>query len=110
MDCATQRVAPKIAYFLLDPQPPDKSPKMENENRTRTKSKRSCQDSAVDGNGRTDHKREGMTNKIKQEEYIAGELDFVGIIEILVRSLIASAKGTRSPRRHGLLGPTRNMI
>ena len=110
MDCATQRVAPRIAYFLLDPQPPDKSPKMEREKRTKTKSIRSCQERAEEGNGSTDHKRAGMRNKIRQEEYIAGELDFVGRMDILVRSLRASAKGTRSPLRQGLLGPKRNII
>ena len=83
---------------------------MENENRTKTKSIRSCQDRAEEGKGSTVHKRAGMMNKIRQEEYIARELDLVGRIAILVRSLRASAKGTRSPRRHGLLGPTRNII
>jgi len=71
MDCATQRVAPRIAYFLLDPQPPAKSPKIEKERRTRTKSIRSCQERANDGRGNTVHKRAGMVNKIRQEEKIA---------------------------------------
>ena len=71
---------------------------------------RSCQEKAAEGKGKTDHKSAGIMNKIRQAEYIARELDLEGRRENLVKSLRASAKGTKIPLRQGLLGPTRNII
>ena len=102
-----QRVPPKILYLEFEPQPAARRAYTLKDIQTRIEREEYDHDQEEEKRGMKVHSEQGMMNESTQAKNIRPELEDEGKTNGLHKSFRASAKGTSSPNREGLLGPRR---